>query len=605
MSVNNEDLYPLAALIDELRHEDVTLRVYAMSRITTIALALGEERTRGELIDYLTDMAQEDEDEILVMLAEKLAEFIPLVGGAAYAPVLLRPLETLASCEEPTVRDAAVQSISTIAASLSPQQIAQQLVPLIKRMCSTDWFSSRMSACGLVAPAIKSSMGTTVTRELIMIYSELVCNDAPMVRRAAATNLPAVIAAAAEKSHGAESLEADGNPSTEAIVADMFQALVTDDQDSVRLLSVDVVIELAKVGHSASKPLLVDRALDLLNDKSWRVRYQATDRFEALVNALQSPEDMPRFIECFVRLSKDPEAEVRSALPKQIVGFSKLLNHEQVMEHVVPNLELLAEDVSEQVRENLATYISYMAPILGRDETVSRLQPLFVMMLRDEHSEVRLQIISHLQVINEVIGIDQLSQSLLPAISDLAKDKQWRVSLAVIEHSPLLAEQLGVEFFNRELVSQVTGWLWDPVWAIRNAAAKNFVKLAEVFGVEWLETVILPHVVDYKPAANFLYRQTTLMATIILIPTLTPQTLIDVVLPFILAMSEDPVPNIRFSCAKALQALATALIEKAPDRKAVIHDTIIPILEKHIEDVDVDVRFYVDEALRNIRELNI
>jgi serine/threonine-protein phosphatase 2A regulatory subunit A len=49
----NDELYPIAVLIDELKHDDVLLRLNAIHRLSTIALALGPERTREELIPFL------------------------------------------------------------------------------------------------------------------------------------------------------------------------------------------------------------------------------------------------------------------------------------------------------------------------------------------------------------------------------------------------------------------------------------------------------------------------------------------------------------------------------------------------------------------------
>jgi serine/threonine-protein phosphatase 2A regulatory subunit A len=70
----NDELYPIAVLIDELKvmllettevrpgqmltnhfsqHDDVLLRLNAIHRLSTIALALGAERTREELIPFL------------------------------------------------------------------------------------------------------------------------------------------------------------------------------------------------------------------------------------------------------------------------------------------------------------------------------------------------------------------------------------------------------------------------------------------------------------------------------------------------------------------------------------------------------------------------
>lgn len=52
----NDELYPIAVLIDELKHDDVLLRLNAIHRLNTIALALGAERTREELIPFLDGM---------------------------------------------------------------------------------------------------------------------------------------------------------------------------------------------------------------------------------------------------------------------------------------------------------------------------------------------------------------------------------------------------------------------------------------------------------------------------------------------------------------------------------------------------------------------
>ena len=56
--------------------------------VVTIALALGVERTRIELIPFLTDTIY-DEDEVLLALAEQLGSFTPLVGGPDHVHCLL------------------------------------------------------------------------------------------------------------------------------------------------------------------------------------------------------------------------------------------------------------------------------------------------------------------------------------------------------------------------------------------------------------------------------------------------------------------------------------------------------------------------------------
>ena len=54
----------LFARRDELKNEYPDLRLNSMRRLKTISVALGEERTRDELIPFLTDCTDDDEEVI-------------------------------------------------------------------------------------------------------------------------------------------------------------------------------------------------------------------------------------------------------------------------------------------------------------------------------------------------------------------------------------------------------------------------------------------------------------------------------------------------------------------------------------------------------------
>lgn len=76
---------------------------------------MGVERTVEELLPFLNGKivfltldSIDDEDEVLLVLAEELGDFIPLIGGPSKAYHLLIPLESLATVEESTVREKAI-----------------------------------------------------------------------------------------------------------------------------------------------------------------------------------------------------------------------------------------------------------------------------------------------------------------------------------------------------------------------------------------------------------------------------------------------------------------------------------------------------------------
>ena len=121
------DMYTIAVLIEELKTEDTQQRLASIRQLKSIARALGEERTRDELVPFLTDSI-DDDDEVLLGLAEELGGLVPLVGGAQWAHCLLSPLETLAAVEETVVREKAVESLCQVGNQMPPDHIAEFFV---------------------------------------------------------------------------------------------------------------------------------------------------------------------------------------------------------------------------------------------------------------------------------------------------------------------------------------------------------------------------------------------------------------------------------------------------------------------------------------------
>lgn len=603
----NDELYPIAVLIDELKHDDVLLRLNAIHRLSTIALALGAERTREELIPFL-DESVEDEDEVLVALSEELGSFIEYVGGPEWGHVLLSPLENLAAIEEPVVRDKAVESLNKICNELSPAQVEEYFIPLTFRLSKAEWFTSKVSGCGLfTAPYSKVSAATQ--DELRKTFSSLVHDETPMVRRQAATNMAKFV-----KEMTADVAVDDMMP--------LFQHLAQDDQDSVRLLTVEILISIAEVvpkEQQSSHGVLLALLRALIEDKSWRVRYMIADRFEKIAKAVDDETVSRDLVPAFVKLLKDSEAEVRTAIAGQIPGFCALIDRTVLLNDVIGTVEDLVSDTSQHVRAALGTQISGLAPILGKQETIDHLLPMFLQMLKDEFPEVRLHIISKLELVNQVIGIELLSQSLLPAIIQLAEDKQWRVRLAIIEYIPLLASQLGVQFFDEKLANLCMSWLGDTVFSIREAATHNLKKLTEVFGVEWASEAIIPKVTAMGNHPNYLYRMTTCFAITTLAPVISMEVISTSILPQLLdKLAEDDIPNIRFNVAKTYGVLIDVLrrlpekgtiyslekegVELEPSTRGMelIQTRILPKLEKLQKDDDVDVRFFATTAANSV-----
>ncbi|KNZ57824.1 uncharacterized protein VP01_2063g7 [Puccinia sorghi] len=123
--------------------DDVLACLTSIHRLTTIALALGPQRTRDELIPFITK-GMDNEDEVLLALAGELnAAFVEFLGSPEFAHLLLVPLKNLGTVEEMLICDKAAKSLTQIAALLSAQQLEEYYVPAMKRLSVAEWFTSR------------------------------------------------------------------------------------------------------------------------------------------------------------------------------------------------------------------------------------------------------------------------------------------------------------------------------------------------------------------------------------------------------------------------------------------------------------------------------
>ena len=112
-------------------------------------------------------------------------------GGKA---AILNLLGDLCHQEETTVRDQAVASLNKIGATLSAKDVQTLVVPIALKLARTlEWFTPRVSACGLFALSFKAvaddASAAALRGELRETFKALGIDDAPMVRRSTAGRL--------------------------------------------------------------------------------------------------------------------------------------------------------------------------------------------------------------------------------------------------------------------------------------------------------------------------------------------------------------------------------------------------------------------------------
>lgn len=607
-----EYVQPVALLMDELKSEDSAVRVESMRRLRTIALALGPERTRSELLPFL-QTCLDDEDEVLAALADEAALLLEHLGGQEHLLELLPLFEGLVSAEEPIVRGRALTGLASILGVLEVEQLSQRVVPMVQKLVEGDWFSKKTSAAAILVELIGrlvSDEGVAEERrelveELVGTFGTLAVDDSPLVRKATATSVVKVI-------------EQIGEPLLSGSIASICVQLAGDPQDSVRLLAVEpLALLMNRTTEDAALELLLPTFLSLAGDSSWRIRFMVATHFGSFVQVLNgrpSVADKVDMLGIFCALLRDAESEVRGAACTQLARTAAVLGDLDRDDMIISSIRLLLTDPSPHVRASLALQLSDLSHVYGAERAASVILPMVLQQLRDDSSEVRLNVISKLDVIVDVIGIDQLAASLLPAVINLAEDRQWRVRQTIIAYIPELAAHLGAKFFEEKLANLVFSWLGDSVFAVRETAIDSVKRLVRQFGSEWaVASGFLANLLELASHRNYLRRQTILFAMAALCSVVPTGVILDLFLPCLERLAGDPIPNVRFNVAKTLEAIVPVLLAAMtattamtagamapPLASQVIRDQILPTLQQLQRDADVDVHDFATRALNII-----
>lgn len=197
--------------------------------------------------------------------------------------------------------------------------------PLVIRLAQAEFFTGRVSSCGLFFHAYPRS--NAQKERLRKKFMELCQEDTPMIRRACAARL-GEFSTQLEKQHVIQEL------------LPIFRQLSQDDQDAIRVLCLEALIPLA--GHLTKEENRVHTLGSLLNageDKSWKVRLCFARNFAKFAEAFGKDITDNNLIQTFNLLLNDSEPEVKNAA---ITSLSKSLNNlstEKICNILLPTLQ--------------------------------------------------------------------------------------------------------------------------------------------------------------------------------------------------------------------------------------------------------------------------
>lgn len=402
----------------------------------------------------------DDEDEVLLVMAQQLGGLVEAVGGGAHAHVLLEPLEALACVEDTGVREHAVSALNAVVASLPPGTVSTHAWPLTKRLGEKDWLTARASACSLL-PLLYSRLeegGGGAREEAFALYARLCSSEeVPVVRRSGALEFPAMASALAggvvesSATKKARALADSPSPASAESATLLAAALGTDVEASPLPASppLRVTATSGATGGSAATRLL-PLAQAFSRDEQDGVRLLAVDTCVALARlanggmtspfnltsgpvTLRGNGDVRSTVAGMVGvLAVDPAWRVRWSVAHRLNECAEALGPVHTSTALLPLLEALLGDGEAEVRCAAAYRVKDIAALVGKEVTVARIMGVLARVCEDGSDHVRAALASVILDLPPILGPEATAATLVPLFLRLIKDRSPHVRLNVI-----------------------------------------------------------------------------------------------------------------------------------------------------------------------------
>jgi len=552
-------------LIDELRSEDISVRLRSLGQIELIAQALGHARSREELLPFIMDMC-DDDDEVLTLIATKLGNMVEYIGGNDYAFYLLRPLEQLVTVEEQVIRDSAIQSLNQVVSAMDNDGLVRHFKPFVTRLLGGDWYISRISGCLLAVRLLIRSFDIDLYRQV----GELTREDTPKVRRASFAALAAL----------SPILPLDLCESHCAIL----EKTSRDEEDSVRTGSIEVVYSLLCIYEEALTrtyiPYLtriIDTATD---DPSWRVRNSVVEYSERCLKACKDEVFSGTLCRSLVKLIKDPDAEVRAAAVGSLSRCLSNIQNDQLKLDILQNLECISRDTSETVRLSFASSFCTMDSCQS-DLFIQFCLPAMLQLCRDDSMNVRLRALGAVNRVPQFIPVHMFRLAILPSLRDIVADKNWRTRNGILAILPDILNSDSSNGSEDEILTWLEKFLTDTVYSVREATGFCMAAVFRTEQVKLSVEKVVGVIQNVMGTANYLYRITALLAAKQVLLLQESEVNITAVFKIVESSAADSVVNVRLTFLRIARELAS--------HKS-LHDRLKALVRALEGDINADVR---------------
>ena len=525
------------SLLEDLQSQDNKTKINAIHNLQQISLALGCEATRKELLPYLKNcINNEEEDEILIELTKNLSKFLDCIGGIKYINELLNLFEVLLSIDEPSIRKEAINSLSEILKQIDDiKEIEKDLMNLIKKFYLSDDVNQKLSSMNLIVLVYKDLDENN--KIIALNYLENFSNSENLIIKKELINEIVKIS---------DYLSID-------YIKKLISTIIKDENENIKI---DIIILITSLKEHKDLVSILDYIYELIKklseDINYKVRLSLINNFSEILKFSKINYDFKQLIlNIYIKLIEDPEDQIRNACCLNLEETTKLLKNEINYNKLLQNFHKLSKDPKTFIRNNLSENLHKICPLLNKKQLSEIIFPIFNELISDENLDIRMNIINNIINISKDIETNNIFQEkIIPSIIEISQNKSWRLRNKIITIIPNLVNQKN---FIKDIFPICLNYLTDHVYAIRDEGCKLLCKIYKDIRSVEVENRLIEKLNVMSNLTNYLIRNTCLIFIKYFVDKIDDKIYFDFfqkkLINLVYKLSNDKISNVRMTCA--------------------------------------------------------
>ena len=528
------------SLLEDLQSQETKIKINAIHNLRGISLALGCEATKKELLPYLKNCVNnEEEDEVLIELAKVLSNFLDCIGGKENIKDLLGLFEVILTIDEPTIRKEAINSLKeTIQQIGNIKYIEKDIMDIINKFYIVDDVNQKLSALNLIIVVYKDLNENN--KKIVLEYLDnFSISDNISIKKELLSEITKITLL----------LSID-------YIKKFINIMMKDKNDTVKIDLLNIIISIKNHKELVSMMDFIYELIPKLSeDQNWRVRLTVIDNIIEILNFNNINYQFKQtVINIYLKLIEDPEAEIRNGCCLKLEEITKLLKNEVNFEKILKILEKLGKDPKNFVKNSLAENIFKICHLIDKVQITEYIFPLFNTLINDENLDIRINLINNLCQLSDIFEPTTILDKIIPSIVEISSNKSWRIRTKIINIIQIIATKLYIQnTFIHYILNICLNFLTDHVYAIREAGCKLLCNIYKNVKDSEFERRLIEKLNEMSNSSNYLIRNTCGMFIKYFIEKINDKIYFDFfekkLINIVYKLTVDKISNVRITCA--------------------------------------------------------